>query len=79
MSKMHVNHLRVTVNFYSVKTSGVNITLNSKRYRTMSIWTFSQEVNKSYVVFSIVFKEKRLSSIWTLIPLASLKFLISSL
>ena len=32
--------------FYSVKTSGVNIALNSKRYRSLSIWTFSQEVNQ---------------------------------
>ena len=60
MSKMHVNHSCVAVDFEKIlqcgsverKTAklvgdiGVNIVLNSKRYRSLSIWTFSQEVNQ---------------------------------
>ena len=55
MSKMHVNHSHVAVDFEKILQRGsakrktaklLNIALNSKRYRSLSIWTFSQEVNQ---------------------------------
>ena len=61
MSKTHVNHSRVAVDLEKILQCGsaesktaklvehigsLNIALNSKRYRSLSIWTFSPEVNQ---------------------------------
>ena len=92
MSKMHVNHSRVAVDLKKILQSG---SAESKTAKLVEdIWSeycvklkarrvfghFHKMLTSNMFRFlALCSKKKRLSVIWTFIPLASLKFLIPSL